>query len=55
MSETHCAERSGSDVSVLLALNSQDESEMTKPPFSCLLTSAVSILTAFITLNIIIL
>lgn len=31
------------------------ESEMTKPPFSCLLSSPVSNLTAFITLNIIIL
>lgn len=56
MSQAHCTERSRSDVSVLLALNSRDASlRWQSLLFSCLLTSPVSTLTAFITLNIIIL
>ncbi len=56
MSQAHCAERSGSDVSLLLALNSQDGDWDDKASFFwCLLTSLVSTHTTFITLNIIIL
>ena len=60
MSQAHCAERSGSDVSVLLALNSRDGRLWWQSLYFlffflvCSLLT-VSTLTAFITLNIIIL
>lgn len=53
MSQAHCAERSGSDVSVLLALNSRDGVWDDKASLlNVAHFSGISTLTAFITLNI---